>query len=377
MKIRSTLMAAATLAACTWAQAQSAAPSSVTLYGSIDQYIQYMRSSSGVSLTSLNDGAMLRSRVGLRGSEDLGSGLNLKFTLEHGLFADSGAQADSTGRFFDRQAWVGLATPHGEWRVGRQNTVIFTRSEFIDYSGRTLASTANHYGQPARLDNDLTYISPRIGGVLVELHLAPGEQPDSTASKRVWQLGIDYLNGPWRVGYAGLRAQPPSGAAVDKTIAFDNYYLNHDWGQGKLYFTFIRSNNSTVATKGVFGNNAGAILGATGALVAGTDANAKRYHHVWQVSADWRVRPNLRVGGLIGRIDDRSNGGQDAKGASVGAFYDLSRRTTLYTSYEVLDNERNAGFVLSGSAPVLPNFSAADVNGQRIQGLQFGIVHRF
>ena len=96
-----------------------------------------------------------------------------------------------------------------------------------------------------------------------------------------------------------------------------------------------------------------------------------------QVSADWRVNPQLRVGGLVGRIHDTSSGGQDATGGSVGAFYELSRRTTLYTSYEVLNNARNAGFILSGSAPVLPNFSAADVNGERIQALQLGIVHRF
>ena len=388
MLTRRTLLTAAILATSATTQAQTAAPaappspaaaatSSVTLYGNIDQYLQFMRSSSGAKLTSLNDGAVLRSRIGFRGSEDLGGGLAMKFTLEHGLYADRGAQADST-RFFDRQAWLGLATPHGEVRVGRQNTAIFTRSEFMDYSGRTLASTANHYGQPARLDNDLAYISPRLHGLLFEAHFAPGEQPTGgPGSKGVWQAALEYLDGPWRVGYAGLRARPPAGATVSKTIAFDNFYLNRDWGQGKVYLTFIRSNNSTVSSTGVFGNNAGSILGATGTLVAGTDANAYRFHNVMQLSADWRLSNQLRVGGLVGRINDTSSAGQDATGGSVGAFYDLSRRTTLYTSYEVLNNAHNAGFVLSGSAPVLPNFNAADVNGERIQALQLGIVHRF
>ena len=383
MKFRRAILTAATLAASTWAQAQTTAPtapaptSSVTLYGNIDQYVQHMRSSSGAQLTSLNDGAVLRSRIGLRGTEDLGGGLAMRFILEHGLFTDTGAQADST-RFFDRQAWLGLMSSHGELRLGRQNTAIFTRSEFMDYSGRTLASTANHFGQPARLDNDIAYISPRVNGVLFEAHFAPGEQATGgPGSKGVWQVALEYLDGPWRVGYAGLRARPPSGAVVDKTIAFDNLYLNHDWGKGKVYLTFIRSNFSTLSTQRVFGNNAGSILGATGSLVAGTDTNAYRFHNVVQVSADWRVNPQLRVGGLVGRIHDTSSGGQDATGGSVGAFYELSRRTTLYTSYEVLNNARNAGFILSGSAPVLPNFSAADVNGERIQALQLGIVHRF
>ena len=94
--------------------APSPRPPSVTLYGSIDQYLNYMKSSSGTSLTSLNDGSSLRSRVGFKGSEDLGNGLTAKFQLEHGLSADSGAQADSS-RFFDRQ---GLGGPgHALWRI--------------------------------------------------------------------------------------------------------------------------------------------------------------------------------------------------------------------------------------------------------------------
>ena len=69
----------------------------VTLYGNFDEYIGYVRSSSGAHITGLNDGAILRSRLGVRGSEDLGDGLKLKYNLEMGFAADSGAAADSSG----------------------------------------------------------------------------------------------------------------------------------------------------------------------------------------------------------------------------------------------------------------------------------------
>ena len=52
MKIQKTALAASLLCAATCAMAQS---SSVTLYGSIDQYLNYMKSSSGTSIKSLND----------------------------------------------------------------------------------------------------------------------------------------------------------------------------------------------------------------------------------------------------------------------------------------------------------------------------------
>lgn len=172
MKFRYSFLAAAALLTTAGAQAQT---SNVTLYGTLDQYLNYMKSSSGKSLTSLNDGALMRSRLGFRGTEDLGGGLSAKFTLEHGLYADSGKQNDGN-RFFDRQAWVGLATPYGEFRAGRQNTAAFNRSAEVDYSGRTLGSLSNWYGLTARYDNDLAYISPRINGFVFEAHFAPGEQ---------------------------------------------------------------------------------------------------------------------------------------------------------------------------------------------------------
>lgn len=364
----------ASLAALAQSTPASATPSTVSLYGTIDQYLNVMRSSSGARLTSLNDGALLRSRVGLRGAEALGDGLSLKFTLEHGLSADSGAQADPT-RFFDRQAWVGLATPYGEFRAGRQNSAVFTRGNEVDFTTRALGSVANAYGLPARYDNDLSWQSPRIAGVLAEVHYAPGESTAGASSQAVYQLAVDYAQGPWRAGYAGAVGKPAKGATYRNEASYHSLYGNVDHGQGKVYVAFVRSNNSTgsAATSA----NALGILGATGSLVTGTNADVKRHHHVLQVSADYRVTPALRVGALWGRIIDVSNSERGAKGAAIGAYYDLSKRTTLLALADTLSNERNAGFRPSGSAAVSPNFTQADVNGQRIQGLHLGVVHRF
>ncbi|MEY2840823.1 MAG: hypothetical protein RJB60_3122, partial [Pseudomonadota bacterium] len=73
MKLNRTLISAALACTCGSAFAQNAAPSSasnLTIYGSLDQYLNYMKSSSGKSIRSLNDGAYLRSRVGFKGVED-------------------------------------------------------------------------------------------------------------------------------------------------------------------------------------------------------------------------------------------------------------------------------------------------------------------
>lgn len=360
----------AALCGATAAQAQT----SVTLYGSLDQYLNYMRSSSGARLKTLNDGAYLRSRWGVRGSEDLGGGLVAKFQLEAGLGADTGTMAD-TSRSFDRQSWVGIGSPYGEIRFGRQNTAIFYRGDYIDYSSRTLGSMVNNFGVPSRFDNDISYISPRMGGLLLEAHVAIGESALGVRSQAIYQASADYLAGPFRVGYAGLRARPPAGAAINRSVNYDNVYANYDYGAGKVYAVFVRSNNSASSA---VSNNANTVLGNVGVLVAGNVADVNRFYNIWQLSADYNVSPQLRIGALWGRIDDTSSTNRDASGGSIGAYYALSKRTTLLALVDTLRNSRNGGFRPAGSAGLSPNFATPnDVNGRTINGAQLGIVHRF
>ena len=132
---KSTAAVALLLAPIAAAQAE---PSSVTLYGVIDEYVNRMHSSSGNNVTAIEDGAWLRSRFGFKGTEDLGGGNFAKFQLEGGFNADSGGQA-AVGSIFDRQAWLGLGNALGEVRVGHQNGPIQARGAYIDTPRATSA----------------------------------------------------------------------------------------------------------------------------------------------------------------------------------------------------------------------------------------------
>lgn len=365
--------------------AAASAQSSVTIYGSIDQYLNYMKSSSGTSIRSLEDGALLRSRIGFRGVEDLGGGYAAKFNLENGFNADNGVQAD-TSRLFDRQAWVGLSSPIGELRFGRQNGSVFRQGGYIDFTTRTLGSMVNNFGVPSRFDNDISYTTPKLfGGLIVDIHYALSEQSPTAGGNRqaVFQTGADYTFGPFAVGAATVRAKPAKTATISKSVFYDHAFFNWDYGQGKVYLTYVRSNNSTSSGTGAtLINNGGTLLNNVGnSFVAGTDANVNRTYHIWQVSADYRVTPQLRVGGLVGRINDRTTS-NDAVGGALGAYYDLSKRTTLLALWDTLRNKGDqatgAGFRPSGSGGLKTTFTTAnDVNGRRINGLQLGVVHRF
>lgn len=375
---RVTLLAAL-LAAMPAAVAHAApVPSGATLYGDIDEYIGWIHSSSGAHVVGLNDGAILRSRLGVRGVEDLGDGYGVTYTLEMGLNADTGTGAD-TGRLFDRQSWVGLATPVGELRVGRQNTEIFGIGGAIDYTERTtFGSLINSFGVPSRYNNDVSLRSARWHGLAVALHAAPGEDTATTHSPALYQASVDYQAGPWRVGYAGLLARPDRATAtVPDSVRYHNVYLDYHFARGTLYAAAVGSNNATNSSNGLTAASILSNIGDRTNFFAGRDPNARRYFNIWQLSADYRILPHWRVGALVGRIRDTSGGAAGAHGANFGAFYDLSRRTTLYGFASRMRNERNGGFRFLSSAGPSANLTGVDVDGRTLTGLQLGILHRF
>jgi len=353
---------------------QRVGDAAVTLYGDLDVYLNFMHSSSGANLFAIQDGALLRSRVGLKGQVGFTDDIKGNVVLEQGINATSGAPADTT-RLFDRQAWVGLWTPAGDFRIGRQNTEVFLRGAAMDYGERTLGAVINAFGVPSRYDSDLAYISPRFSGLQAAAHYSlQGSTVDSPTAQRVYQLALDYENGPLRVGYARVAGKAPPATAVQRIVSYDNLYADYKYGPGKVYLVYIRSNNN-----GPSGDlfNGGSPLGNTGALIAGTDAGAETYYNMYQASADYEILPELHVGGLYGLIRDSSGGGKNASGGSAGGFY-VIKNVKLYLVTDVLHNTKNAGFRPSGSAALTKPFTSADdVNGRTILGVHLGVVFRF
>ena len=81
------------------------AQSNVTLFGIVDTNIGWGKGSI-TSLKREGTGGFAGSRLGVRGTEDLGGGLRASFVLEHGFNSDDGTTAPV---FWNRQAYVGLS----------------------------------------------------------------------------------------------------------------------------------------------------------------------------------------------------------------------------------------------------------------------------
>ncbi|WP_222838972.1 porin, partial [Enterococcus faecium] len=71
--------------------ATASAQSNVTIYGIVDAGIVRETGGAAGDVTKLTSGIGSQSRIGFRGTEDLGNGLSAIFTLESGYKIDDGA----------------------------------------------------------------------------------------------------------------------------------------------------------------------------------------------------------------------------------------------------------------------------------------------
>ncbi len=365
----------ATLSVALMATAPAAfAQSNVTIYGVLDVFAGYQNTTVGgknTSLTAMGNNGEMTSRIGFKGTEDLGGGYKASFNLENGFDPSTGAQ-QNTYRLFDRQSWVGLGGGFGEVRVGRQNSPMFAYSGNMDaFGAATYGSAYNNFSNwIARVDNDISYISPKFSNSTLELHYSLGEKTDSMAANSVYQLGFQTQQGPVYFGTAYVNANNSTNTVnVKQFMAGGNY----DYGNGKIYLGFFRTNEVISSTTGNALTNPAGKYDPTGSVVGTVAGN---YHNTYSLSADYRITPSLTVGAGGGYIKDSSSLNNNAKQFSLIANYDLSKRTRLYTVLSRLSNQNTAAYKMTG-ASLTTTQALSPQAGANETGFQIGIRHLF
>lgn len=160
----------------------------VTLYGVADADLEFANHvgvapapangynpGPGNKVYRMNSGGLSGSRWGLRGREDLGSGMSSLFVLEGGYNEDAGT-AQQGGRLFGRSAYVGLASKnYGQVTFGRQYTSLFdSMSNFVPALYATsYEPSALLLGPNYREDNTVKY-KGAFGPLTASLHWSFG-----------------------------------------------------------------------------------------------------------------------------------------------------------------------------------------------------------
>ncbi len=252
----------------------AAAAQNVTAYGVVDTGIEYLNGigaahDSVVRMPALT--GTVPSRWGLRGTEDLGSGLKAVFWLESGFAPDSGA-SNQGGRLFGRQALVGLSGPWGQVALGRQYTMLFWAMAEPDILGPNAfgSGSLDSYIPNARTDNAISY-KGTFGGLTAgatysfgrdTVNAGPspsgtncvGENPADKRACREWSAMLKYDAAAWSVGvaYDSLRGGPGAFAGLtnsglrDDRLSINGYVKIDD--KARIGLGWLRRDNRASAT---------------------------------------------------------------------------------------------------------------------------------
>ena len=311
--MKKSLLALAVLGAFTGI---ASAQTNVTVYGVFD--IAIARNDNGVDTAyRLDSGNQSGSRLGFKGSEDLGGGLSAVFQLENGFSGDTG-QIGQGGRIFGRQAYVGLNGGFGSVKLGRQYTPIFGSLANVDpfgfgftAGGSGIGSLFNHGG--VRMDNTINY-SKAIGAFSGEIAYGFGEVAGDNSASRHWGLSGTYANGPIYATIAHDSANNAAGNSSSKSTVLGATY---NFGPATAHAAYAW-NKGPVDTRD-------AMIGVS--IPVGTAGN---------IMVDYL------------RKTDKALANADAAQFAVGYTHSLSKRTNLYTSYSRNTNDSAVSYNAGG-----------------------------
>ena len=405
--------------ACGAALAQDTPPT-VTVYGIIDAGITHTTGLASEK-NQVVSGIMEGSRFGLRGNEDIGGGFRALFTVEHRMEINTGSGTNRPpsgsqtpdrlnqaallglpaslqpavsgvaanlgqtlgvnlpGRFWDRQAYVGLVTPFGAILLGRQYTPAYEINAVFD----TLATQSSlAVGQVAsvpasvdiRVSNAIQYRIV-LGGLTAGVMYSLGDPSTVTGNTKANRFGgamVMYKAGPYAAGIGYNQRNNDTGQkSLESTLVGASAQVGP--GTVSALFGQIKDNNpsgvSTIAT------SLTPLTGATGAALvqaAFTEA-LKQDGRLMHIGYKWPMGNNtLYI--AYSSFNDKRAPNADVASYGVAYSYALSKRTDINAVLAHFDN-KNLAQAAPGQAGFLGGFTksaATDANN-----VALGIRHRF
>ncbi|CAN5917786.1 porin [soil metagenome] len=437
--MKKSLVALAALAVAGVASAQS----SVTLFGVVDASVSHYSSKAELanpfavapfvapvgikqSQTVLGNSGYNSSRIGFRGTEDLGGGLAASFWLEASMSNDDGAKSISN---FNRRSTVSLSGGFGEVRLGRDYTATFWNDTVFDPFGTNGVGSSAIFGTNIRLSglrgpgaaaggagsdnyvrtsNSIGYfLPPNLGGFYGQLQYALPETVKNSGleqSQKGRYVGgrFGYANGPLDVAVAygqSTAVDTPSvvtglviGNSAERKINTLNVGASYDFGPVKLFGELSQAKDKSQAgtatalagipyfvTTNVTDKYNGALLGLTVPVGAGLiRASYSR------VKFDNGAVSNFN---LQNGFFNTTSADSTANQLAIGYVHNLSKRTALYATVaklKIKDGQNSA--VLGGQSIAQSNGtnptggvgnSPAGYVQRSSMGYDFGVRHSF
>ncbi len=293
-----------------------AATADVTIYGKVHTSIDFVDPDAGDSIYDVTSRA---SRLGFKGSEDLGDGLKLIWKMETQYnTAEGGFQGG-------RNAYIGLAGGWGTFLYGKHDTPMKMSTGKLDIFGDELADYNATAGLvDIRASDAIAYVSPSFSGLTLVGAVVPDADYDGDGDfGGAYSLAAMYSNG-------GL-------------------FLSAAWEQLDDLFAGADATHWRIGAGFDMGNfHIGAVYADQGDLTA-TDN--------YTVNGSYKFGNN-KLKAQWSQIDPDSGSKSDAW--AIGLDHNFSKRTKMYVQYA--DSEHG--------------LHITNPDGEQ-SGLSFGMVHKF
>jgi len=367
--------------------------SNVTVYGVAN--VSYDMTSTGSSAAGVagfsnNKVSSNASRIGFKGSEDMGDGLSAIWQIEQLIAIDGSGAANS---FATRNTFAGLSSASaGTLLLGRHDTPYKLTTRGMDVFGDTIAdnrtvmggglstvlapaagaAAVNLNGAGASFDGRQTdvvaYISPAMGGFTGIIAYVAGAEGQTTAVQTkgsAWSMAGLYGNGPLNVNFGYEvhhvgSATGTVGAAAVLTLLGKTTARESAWKIGASYTM------DALTINGVY-ERTDDDFGAAGANVLG--------HNDYYLSGKYSFGSDA-VKLAYGKAGDNATASTGARHISVGYDHNLSKRTTVYALYTQLSNDTGASYTL-GNAGVGNGTVYVNGLGAKPSAVSLGMKHTF
>lgn len=324
------------------------AQSNVTVYGVAD--IGYVYDSSSYTdgtknMNKIYSGGQNGSRIGFKGSEDLGNGLSAIFRAEAGIKLDTG-ESDQGGLLMGRWATVGLSsTTLGTIEGGRRDSFIeqAVGTANVMKGNTTVGQVTPIFQRVQRYDNMIAYTSPSFAGLTLKAggssnisgqDIVPvantSATTQSSSNNRAYSLAADYKLGGLYLGATYDYYKMQEVATTQTVNGYDSgnaWYLvgSYDFGMARVNAGYAKINyaqNLQLASP-----------------VTADDRNQ------WQLGVSVPFGPKDMVAVNYAKgTTSYNNGWNDDKSSMWGVayFHDLSKRTNIYVAYgDINQNDSN------------------------------------
>ena len=271
----------------------------------------------------------LGTRLGIRGAEDLGGGLQGIYRFQAG-FGQANATLGAQSFDLNEENWVGVQGGFGRVLLGRSDTAFKQASIPFRAFTDTLADLSTRPASFGRAEG-VHYVTPSFGGFTV----AATVEPNGAEFDSYWSLAGIYRQGPLFVS-AAVEGAP------DTSDFYPNEGLNTTLYQGGGKAVVADGTNWQVGASYTWNDL------TFGVLYQDIDDVAE-----WiTIPVSYAVTPNITLRAAAQYRDPEADGADDGTNFGLGAQYNFSSRTELFAN--VWADDFTANETPAEGGPVTP-----------------------